>query len=217
MEADKLLCSEKCPCEDNKINEYMYMSDPLAYDIYKKLILTSNNNNIQDCKESYNSIPSTNKIKVNKKFADYWKNIEKRFNCVGFCQTSYYSTVFNKTIPFTKYLFSDFGRGPIKHRGCFRLLMNWIIKALISFGSLGIAGSLIQILIVFIGINMLKEEENEDNENDYKNPDNNNEKKENENNNEKKENISNDKKEDNENSNKNDNKLIQHENEQNNN
>lgn len=181
----------------------MYKSDPLAHEIYKKLKIEndSNNNKVQDCNKEYLNIKSTNKIKINKKFAQYWKNIEKRFNCVGFCQTSYYSDDLKGTVPFTKYLFSDFTRGPIKHKGCFRLLMNWIIKALISFGSLGIAGSLIQICIVFIGINMLKEGENEENENDYKNQENN-EKKVNENSNEKEDNN---KKEDNENNIKNDN------------
>ena len=165
----------------------------------------------QDCGEYQNIKSPSTKIKINKKFAQYWKNIEKRFNCVGFCQTIYYHNELRETVPFTKYLFSDFNRGPIKHKGCFRLLMNWIIKALISFGALGIAGSLIQIGIVFIGINMLKEGENE-NDNDYKNQDDNHEKKVNENSNEKE---NNNKKEDNENSNKN--KLIQQENEQNNN
>ena len=167
----------------------------------------------QDCGEYQNIKSPSTKIKINKKFAQYWKNIEKRFNCVGFCQTIYYHNELGETVPFTKYLFSGFNRGPIKHKGCFRLLMNWIIKALISFGSLRIAGSLIQIGIVFIGINMLKEGENE-NDNDYKNQDDNHEKKVNENSNEKEDNN---KKEDNENSNKNNNKLIQKENEQNNN
>ena len=192
----------------------MYMSDPLAYELYEKYyIKTGNKNNFQEC-DKYNDIKNTSKINVNKKFAQYWKNIEKRFNCVGFCQTSYYSDRINGNVPFAKYLFSDFRRGPVKHKGCFRLLMNWIIKALISFGSLGIAGSLIQIGIVFIGINMLKEGENDENDNDYKNQDDNHEKKDNENSNEKE---NNNKKEDNENSNKNNNKLIQQENEQNNN
>jgi hypothetical protein len=179
------------------------MSDPLAYDLYKTYNFDGNYKNIQECKE-YNGIQSTDKIKVNKKFAQYWKNIEKRFNCVGFCQTSYYSERLNKNVPFTKYLFSDFKRGPVKHKGCFRLLMNWVIKALISFGSLGIAGSLIQILIVFAGINMLKEE----NDNDYQNQDNVNNKNDNNDNNNKSDN-------DEHNNKKNDDKIIQ--NEQNNN
>ena len=188
----------------------MYMSDPLAYELYEKYyIKTGNKNNFQEC-DKYNDIKNTGKINVNKKFAQYWKNIEKRFNCVGFCQTSYYSDRINGNVPFAKYLFSDFRRGPVKHKGCFRLLMNWVIKALISFGSLGIAGSLIQILIVFAGINMLKEE----NDNDYQNQDNvNNKNDNNENNNKKEEN--NNKSDNNENNNKNDDKFIQ--NEQNNN
>ena len=197
----------------------MYRSDPLASEIYGKITFPVDNsiktyNKVQDCGEYQNIKSPSTKIKINKKFAQYWKNIEKRFNCVGFCQTIYYHDELGETVPFTKYLFSGFNRGPIKHKGCFRLLMNWVIKALISFGSLGIAGSLIQIGIVFIGINMLKEGENDENDNDYKNQDDNNEKKVNESSNEKE---NNNKKEDNENSNKNNNKLIQQENEQNNN
>ena len=210
MQADKYLCGDDCPCEKNDINEQMYMSDPLAYDLYNNSYNIKENKenektykNIQECSK-YNEISSTDKIKVNKKFAQYWKNIEKRFNCVGFCQTSYYDENKNRNVPFTKYLFSDFTRGPVKHKGCFRLLMNWVIKALISFGSLGIAGSLIQILIVFAGINMLKEE----NDNDYQNQDNVNNKNDNNENNNKSDN-------DEHNNKKNDDKIIQ--NEQNNN
>ena len=201
MQADKYLCGDDCPCEKNDINEQMYMSDPLAYDLYNNSynIKEKTYKNIQECSK-YNEISSTDKIKVNKKFAQYWKNIEKRFNCVGFCQTSYYDENKNRNVPFTKYLFSDFTRGPVKHKGCFRLLMNWVIKALISFGSLGIAGSLIQILIVFAGINMLKEE----NDNDYQNQDNVNNKNDNNDNNNKSDN-------DEHNNKKNDDKIIQNE------
>ena len=201
MQADKYLCGDDCPCEKNDINEQMYMSDPLAYDLYNNSynIKEKTYKNIQECSK-YNEISSTDKIKVNKKFAQYWKNIEKRFNCVGFCQTSYYDENKNRNVPFTKYLFSDFTRGPVKHKGCFRLLMNWVIKALISFGSLGIAGSLIQILIVFAGINMLKEE----NDNDYQNQDNVNNKNDNNDNNNKSDNDEQKKK-------KNDDKIIQNE------
>ena len=201
MQADKYLCGDDCPCEKNDINEQMYMSDPLAYDLYNNFynIKEKTYKNIQECSK-YNEISSTDKIKVNKKFAQYWKNIEKRFNCVGFCQTSYYDENKNRNVPFTKYLFSDFTRGPVKHKGCFRLLMNWVIKALISFGSLGIAGSLIQILIVFAGINMLKEE----NDNDYQNQDNVNNKNDNNDNNNKSDN-------DEHNNKKNDDKIIQNE------
>jgi hypothetical protein len=181
------------------------MSDPLAFEIYNISTITDDNsiktyNKVQDCGEYQNIKSPSTKIKINKKFAQYWKNIEKRFNCVGFCQTSYYSTKLNKNVPFTKYLFSDFTRGPVKHKGCFRLLMNWVIKALISFGSLGIAGSLIQILIVFAGINMLKEE----NDNDYQNQDNVNNKNDNNDNNNKSDN-------DEHNNKKNDDKIIQNE------
>jgi len=164
MEVDKILCSKDCPCKNDSYNYYMYKSDPLSYDIYKKYDVSGVERNFQDCKNTLENQNINEKIKVNKKFANYWKNIEKRFNCVGFCQTSYYSDELNANIPFAKYLFSDFLRGPVKHKGCFRLLMNWIIKALISFGSLGLGSSIIQILIVFAGLNMLKEEDvkNED-------------------------------------------------------
>jgi hypothetical protein len=163
MAADKLLCSEDCKCTNYTYNFFMYMSDPLAYDIYTNVYEFGGLNNfVQGCGSKYSDFKKHNSnkyIKVNKKFEDYWKNVEKRFDCVGFCQTSYYSEEKKMNIPFTKYLFSGFYRGPVKHKGCFRLLMNWIIKALISFGSLGLGGSLIQILIVFAGLSMLKEED----------------------------------------------------------
>ena len=35
-----------------------------------------------------------------------------------------------------KYTFSRINKGPVKHKVCFRLLINWMIDALISFAVL---------------------------------------------------------------------------------
>ena len=98
----------------------MYKSDPLVSEIYNISTITDDNsiktyNKVQDCGEYQNIKSPSTKIKINKKFAQYWKNIEKRFNCVGFCQTIYYDEL-GETVPFTKYLFSGFNRGSLPRK-----------------------------------------------------------------------------------------------------
>ena len=71
-------------------------------------------------------------MKINgERFNIFWKKVEEYFECSGFCQTNY--QIFNDTktkndnniytgqIPLVKYIFSNFTKGPVKHKGCFRL------------------------------------------------------------------------------------------------
>lgn len=42
-------------------------------------------------------------------FANYWNKIENKFNCTGFCRTSY-NNANNQNIQMIKYLFTDINR-----------------------------------------------------------------------------------------------------------
>ena len=105
-------------------------------------------------------------MKINgERFNIFWKKVEEYFECSGFCQTNY--QIFNDTkskndnniytgqIPLVKYIFSNFTKGPVKHKGCFRLLVNWIIDFLISFGCIGLVASVLQIIMFICGFSLL--------------------------------------------------------------
>ena len=183
IESDKKLCSSSCICKFNEFSEKMFESDPIAYTIYKNYWYKSNSSNedssyerIQDCpnvdiqtiydedyKDYYDREINGNKFNI------FWKNVEERFNCAGFCITNYQSDsniiegssidtrYYPNQIPMVKYTFSGINRGPVKHKGCFRLLMKWMIDALISFAVLGLISSFFQFGIFICSISLLCE------------------------------------------------------------
>ena len=79
-------------------------------------------------------------MKINgERFNIFWKKVEEYFG----------------QIPLVKYIFSNFTKGPVKHKGCFRLLVNWIIDFLISFGCIGLVASVLQIIMFICGFSLL--------------------------------------------------------------
>lgn len=69
-------------------------------------------------------------------FFIYWKKIEEKFKCVGWCSTSYRKPGKSKDTLMTKYLFSDINGGVVRNRGCMKQLVNWLPKMLNIFGSI---------------------------------------------------------------------------------
>ena len=181
IEADKKLCSSECICKFNAFSEKMFESDPIAYTIYSNFWNKSYNESdenafekIQDCNNinlQYiydNEYKSYYDMKINsEKFNIFWKNVEERFDCAGFCITNYQSDYdiiknadgdsrnYPNQIPMIKYTFSGINKGPVKHKGCFRLLVKWMIESLISFAVLGLISSIIQLCIFVISVELL--------------------------------------------------------------
>ena len=173
IEADKALCSEECQCYTNNEIEKLFHDEPIAkniYDQYYKHKKNSNITKVQDCysiQTIYDNLHSSYYgVKINgERFNIFWKKVEEYFECSGFCQTNY--QIFNDTktkndnniytgqIPLVKYIFSNFTKGPVKHKGCFRLLVNWIIDFLISFGCIGLGASILQIIMFICGFSLL--------------------------------------------------------------
>lgn len=173
IEADKALCSEECQCYTNNEIEKLFHDEPIAkniYDQYYKHKKNSNITKVQDCysiQTIYDNLHSSYYgVKINgERFNIFWKKVEEYFECSGFCQTNY--QIFNDTktkndnniytgqIPLVKYIFSNFTKGPVKHKGCFRLLVNWIIDFLISFGCIGLVASVLQIIMFICGFSLL--------------------------------------------------------------
>ncbi len=112
IEADKLLCSQSCPCN---LNRDIYSPDT---NISSWIIGNEKYNakNFQSCDKEFKNIayqnaakndPAFGNIKDFKQnnFHDFMARIEKEFQCTGWCQTSYVLDVRNHTI--SKYLFTD--------------------------------------------------------------------------------------------------------------
>ena len=71
-----------------------------------------------------------------KQFANYWKRLEKKFNCTGWCQTKYKDTYTGHEKGMFKFIFSDVNKGIPKYPGCMYRVMDWISKMLKAFGGM---------------------------------------------------------------------------------
>lgn len=160
-EIDNYLCSNKCQCYMTGISREIYKSEPFIKSIFdNNFIYTENNDdpkNIQDCPDSIKKEIKANFDKINKenynseiedininKFATYWKHIEEKFECSGFCSTIHKGNNDNY-VPMIKYMFTDVNIGIPKRRGCMIPFMRWIKKMLLSFGIFTLLSSIIQI------------------------------------------------------------------------
>ena len=136
---DYNLCSEKCPCVTNNPDLYNILSIG-NYDkniIYNETKSDDNIINFQQCdnslqnninkyfeyNKSYDTIGSVNI----KRFYNYWKNIENKFNCIGWCKLNY------ENYYMKKYLFSDINKGSV-NTSCIEKMTDWISKMILSFG-----------------------------------------------------------------------------------
>lgn len=92
-------------------------------------------------------------------FQIYWNRIERKFDCVGWCQTNYnyindnkvINPKFNKSGTLRKYLFSDINGGLVHNPGCMKRMLDWLPKMLNTFGSVMLIICVAQVLsIVFV-------------------------------------------------------------------
>ena len=119
---------------------------------------------LKDNQEQYLDLHN-NKIKKFKqdKFHKFWEYIENKFECTGFCATVYVpnpeltgSTNPLNQVPMIKYLFSNVNKGPVKNRGCMQPLLKYVSDLLISFGSLSLFASILQLILLTFGVSMFK-------------------------------------------------------------
>ena len=101
---DSLLCSPACPCK--LINNKDFISDIDVYEVYKHWVVSDNAQSI-----NYQTCAVNIDTNMNEKnFIYYYSNIEKNFECTGFCKTTYYSNYLNTNMTMYKYLFTDVNR-----------------------------------------------------------------------------------------------------------
>ena len=181
---DKALCSNDCPCSIN--GGISFSEDPEYGDEYKKWVTTNVSygavsfkqcsravkQEVYDVTKKDNSNFDTDGSFNMEEFAEYMGRIEERFKCVGWCNTKYPSTnnTNNETesnindndndnvteVNMIKYLFSNVNKGPVKNRGCMQPLLKYVSDLLISFGSLSLFASILQLVLLTFGVSMFK-------------------------------------------------------------
>ena len=96
----------------------------IQFNIIKNITSTDQIISFQDCPEAakwklidyINQILTTQPMKLIKKsLAKYWKGIEERFNCTGWCKTSFINPITQQKQKMLNFVFSDINKGIPKY------------------------------------------------------------------------------------------------------
>ena len=185
FEVDKKFCSKDFKCELTPYTLQIFSKDPIigplftgVYDesCYQKVIFEDlekkedEDRAIRWQKYQGNSGAEIDMNEIEnfkyKRFNQFWKYIEEKFECSGFCSTVYnidgnaprgkpLSENIPHQVPIFKYLFSDVNKGIPKHRGCMKRLLQWLPRMLITFGSFSLAASLLQFILFFLSLQLM--------------------------------------------------------------
>jgi hypothetical protein len=161
QQVDQGLCSQACPCKfTNPTTQNNYRAYyPMTYNTWT-VNPTSGVSDFTNCPQAvqysaYNngqrnwqlgnagSNYNSNFDMVN--FHNYWSRVENKFNCTGFCKTTY-TNGNGQTLGMVKYLFSDINRGIPENIGCMPHLLTWIAKFLDVFGGLALTLALLMFI-----------------------------------------------------------------------
>jgi hypothetical protein len=186
---DNYLCSDECPCYFNKNSTYEKFKNPQLNNVSSKLIDSINFNknvnlidnnyyyefNFNNCSEKVKEkafikfiLHSEENRKYfeninHEKFFKFWRKIENKFKCSGWCNTPYNNHDINldelekndeknneNERFIIKFLFSNINKGIVPNIGCMNKLTDWLPKYIYAFGSLLIVSSIvIGITVVF--------------------------------------------------------------------
>lgn len=164
---DSLLCSDECPCYFNDVTTSLYASNTSTspyYNLWKKDNKTTYAKRFQDCSDVVIAEAKNEYLYSNayynhtfndKWFRKYYKHIEEKFHCVGFCGTTYYNTRTHTNAKIVKYLFSDLTKGIPEHFGCVGDIMNWLRKTVNAFAACALVMFVIQFILFILALLLL--------------------------------------------------------------
>ncbi|MCQ2816719.1 MAG: hypothetical protein MJ252_05570 [archaeon] len=187
IELDKTMCSIDCECKIDYENAYQLSSKPYNKKYSSSLYVGDNPEQmyfdsigivmrdggvekVKDChnydkiSEDYDNSPNiffkSGKFKY-KKFRKYWAYIEKKFDCVGSCNTNYEKIIDAETgetkqTRMTKYLFRGVHKGVPKYNGCIMRVMKWLKRMLISYGVFALLSAVIEIILFVFALGTMK-------------------------------------------------------------
>ena len=144
----------------------------IQFNITKNITSTDQIISFQDCPEAakmevdrlYKSNPNNTAHEIDQeKFAKYWKGIEERFNCTGWCKTSFINPITQQKQKMLNFVFSDINKGIPKYPGCLNRLVNWLPRLILAVGCCLIFAAFIQSLNMAFAIGLMAKPFDEDN------------------------------------------------------
>jgi hypothetical protein len=156
---DTAFCSTSCPC--NIYNPFAFTAYPNTYATW--VSNTNGVNNFTSCSAPLQNNVYTNSLSQyqsktgdnsnrtfsTSNFANYWGSVETRFNCSGFCNTTYLNNQ-GQSITIAKYLFSDINRGPPNTIGCYAPLFAWFANFLEAYGIIALIIALLMLILIIL-------------------------------------------------------------------
>ena len=142
MYVNSLFCRANCKCKKINIDEYDYVFLNNEFNKEYIFIEYGENSKFQDCenlldeaRNRYLEHPKAAKYPIDtEKFHKYYKKLEKRFKCTGWCKTAYKDPYTLDKRYIVKYLFSDIENGLPHHIGCMNKISSWLPHYVMTIG-----------------------------------------------------------------------------------
>ena len=162
--ADSLHCSPQCPCYMTDATRKKFQTHSKALEMYNIWEVYTKNYgdngrdktyefSLDDCPQDIKDEIVTRYIEDKSSlgkwikpevFATYWSRIEEKFNCAGWCVTTYVDKYSMQEKTMYKYVFSDINRGVVTNLGCLHQIVNWIPVYVGWFAGCIVCGAFLQ-------------------------------------------------------------------------
>jgi len=167
MYVNSLFCTPNCRCNfkgfDEESNIFLNEDFEKEININEKYFEEKNikfqycgSSIKEEARNRYLEHPKAAKYPIDtKKFQKYYKKLEKKFKCTGWCKTAYRDpyTMDNRYI--IKYLFSDIRNGLPHHIGCMNKISSWLPHFVMSTGILMLIASFFETICLIISTMLL--------------------------------------------------------------
>lgn len=162
--ADSLHCSPQCPCYMTDATRKKFQTNSKALEMYNIWEVYTKNYgdngrdktyefSLDDCPQDIKDEIVTRYIEDKSSlgkwikpevFATYWSRIEEKFNCAGWCVTTYVDKYSMQEKTMYKYVFSDINRGVVTNLGCLHQIVDWIPVYVGWFAGCIVCGAFLQ-------------------------------------------------------------------------
>ncbi len=178
IKVDSNYCTNDCPCyfndptvfqNDENASKYFDLwvsGDDLSATAFQSCSSAVQTTVLEEFQRAEGA-EETNGFKQ-ENFADYWKLIEEKFECSGWCTTQYTKQFdgVDKKLEMYKYMFSDLGRfflfnifiliyrGVPKNVGCLKQITDWLPAFLNAFGAIAIVITVLEAVVFALAISL---------------------------------------------------------------